>query len=50
MSSDAIAKIEILENLKMDNQVKISFFDGVDLIQVCIFDNSNRSIRLDKFY
>ncbi len=47
---DAIAKIEIPNNFKLDYEVKLSLFDGVDLIPVGVFDQLNRSIRLEQSY
>lgn len=47
---DAIAKIEIPENFILNYQVKMSLFDGIDLVPVGTFDSLNKSVRLKQFY
>jgi len=47
---DSITKIEIPDNFSLDYQVTMDLYDGVDLIPIGIFEHSNRSVRLDKFY
>jgi hypothetical protein len=49
-SSDAIAKIEIPDGFSFNYQVTMSLFDGSSLVPVGTFDQTNRSIRFDKFY
>lgn len=48
--SDAIAKIKIPDDFVFNYQVTMGLFDGTSLVPVGTFDQTNRSIRLDKFY